>query len=121
VSAGIWLAVGVLGGVGALARFALDGTVASRWGGRFPLGTFAVNISGAFALGLLAGLAPSADATRLAGTALLGSYTTFSTWMLEAERAGEDGQRGTLAANVVGSLALGLAGVAVGRWIGRAL
>jgi CrcB protein len=121
VSAGIWIAVGVLGGAGALARFALDGAVASRWGGRFPLGTFAVNISGAFALGVLVGLAPSTDAMRLAGTALLGSYTTFSTWMLEAERAGEDGQRGTVAANVAASLAFGLAGAVVGRWIGKAL
>ncbi|MEA2458995.1 MAG: fluoride exporter [Thermoleophilaceae bacterium] len=121
MTAGVWIAAGLLGGVGALARFGIDGAVASRWGGRFPLGTFVVNISGAFALGVLAGLAPSTDAMRLAGTALLGSYTTFSTWMLEAERSGEEGQSGTLAANIVGSLALGLAGAAVGRWLGEAL
>ena len=121
MSAGIWIAVGLLGGAGALARFALDGAVASRYGGSFPLGTFVVNVSGAFALGVLAGLAPSTDAMRLAGTALLGSYTTFSTWMLETERAGEDGQRGILAANVALSLAFGLAGAAVGRWVGEAL
>ncbi len=121
MSTGLWIAVAALGGVGALARFAIDRAVSSPWGGRFPLGTFVVNISGAFALGVLAGMAPSTDAMRLAGTALLGSYTTFSTWVLEAERAGEDGHGTTLATNIAGSLALGIVGAAVGRWLGEAL
>ena len=117
----VWIGVAALGGVGALARFTLDGAVASRWPGRFPLGTFVVNISGTLTLGLLVGLGPSGDAMRLAGTALLGSYTTFSTWMLEAERAVEEGEDRVAAANVVLSLAVGVAAAAVGRAIGRAL
>ena len=60
----------------------------------FPWGTLAVNISGAFALGLVAGLALHGDALLLAGTSLLGSYTTFSTWMLETYRLGEEGASG---------------------------
>jgi CrcB protein len=74
-----------------------------------------VNPSGAAALGLLTGLAPSTDAMRLAGTALLGSYTTFSTWMLEAERSAEDGEDRSAVANIGLSLALGLAAAAIGR------
>jgi CrcB protein len=120
-AAWIWIAVGLLGGAGAIARFMLDGAVAERWRGRFPLGTFVVNISGALALGVLVGVAPSTDAMRLAGTALLGSYTTFSTWMLESERAGEDGQHGVIAANLVISLTVGVAAAALGRVIGRAM
>jgi CrcB protein len=117
----VWVAVGVIGGVGALARFFVDGTVGARWDGRYPLGTFVVNISGAFLLGVVVGLGPSTDAMRLAGTALLGSYPTFSTWMLESHRATEDGQDWTAAANVALSLAFGVAGAALGRLIGSHL
>ena len=117
----VWTGVAALGGLGAVGRFALDGAVAGRFRGRFPLGTFAVNITGSFALGLLVGLGPSGDAMRLAGTALVGSYTTFSTWMLESERAAEEGEDGVAAANVVISLAVGVAVAVLGRAIGRAL
>jgi CrcB protein len=114
----VWLGVGVLGGAGALARFAVDGAVASRSAGRFPLGTLVVNVSGALLLGLVTGLALSGDALLLAGTAVLGSYTTFSTWMFESHREGEDGQTGLMAANLGLSLVLGLVAVALGRAIG---
>ena len=117
----VWVGVAVLGGVGAVGRFALDGAVSRRFGGSFPLGTFAVNLSGATVLGVLTGLAPSTDAMRLAGTALIGSYTTFSTWMLETERSAEEGEDRSAAANIALSLGLGLAAAAIGRAIGRAL
>ncbi len=117
----LWTLVGALGGCGGIARFLLDGLVSERVAGRFPAGTLAVNLSGAALLGLLAGLALSGHALLLAGTALLGSYTTFSTWMLESHRLGEDGHWGSLAANVAGSVALGLAAVALGRALGGAL
>jgi CrcB protein len=117
----VWVAVGALGGVGALARFLLDSVVAQRTGAAFPFGTLAVNLSGALLLGLLAGLALTGDALLLAGTALLGSYTTFSTWMFESQRLGEDGQPVQFWLNIAGSLVLGLATAAVGRAIGLAL
>jgi CrcB protein len=114
----LWLGVGVLGGLGAIVRFTVDGLVAPRAPGRFPFGTLVVNLSGAALLGLLAGLALSGDALLLAGTAVLGSYTTFSTWMFETHRLGEDGEGRAAIANVVLSLVLGVAAVALGRWIG---
>ena len=51
----VWVGVALLGGVGALGRWALDGLVSARWGRQFPLGTLAVNLTGAFLLGLLVG------------------------------------------------------------------
>jgi fluoride exporter len=117
----VWCAVGLIGGVGALLRFALDGVVSERMHSEFPWGTFAVNISGAFVLGLFAGLALHGDALLLAGTALVGSYTTFSTWMLETHRLGEEGELWLGVVNVVLSLALGIAAAALGRTIGGAL
>jgi fluoride exporter len=121
MSLAIWLAVGALGGAGALARFTLDGIVSERATAAVPLGTLVVNLSGSVLLGLLVGLALSGDALRLAGTAALGSYTTFSTWMLESQRLGEEGRYGMLALNVVLSIATGLGAAAVGRAIGAAL
>jgi CrcB protein len=117
----VWVGVAVLGGVGALGRFALDSAVSSRFGRDFPLGTLAVNCSGAFLLGLLFGAALRDDAYLLAGTAVLGSYTTFSTWMLETQRLGEDGETRGLALNVALGIGLGLSAAELGRLIGGLL
>jgi CrcB protein len=87
----------------------------------FPLDTFAVNVSGAFFLGALAGVETSEDAYRLAGLAVLGSYTTFSTWMLEARLLQENGRGRVALAYVALSLAVGLGAVALGRLVGSLL
>lgn len=113
----LWAGVGVLGGVGALARFLVHGRMRGARDGRFPLRTLAVNLSGSLALGILLGAALSGDAYLLAATALIGSYTTFSTWMLESHRLAEDGLPWLLAANLALSLVCGIAAVALGRLI----
>jgi len=121
VSAGVLLGIGLLGGAGALGRFLVDAVVSARTGDRFPWGTLAVNLSGAVALGVLVGAAVTGDALRLAGTGLLGAYTTFSTWMFESHRLAEDGQGRLGAANLLGSLALGVTAAWLGRRIGASL
>lgn len=118
MSAAVWIGVAVLGGIGALARFGLDSAVSSRFGRDFPLGTMAVNLSGAFVLGLLVGASLRGDAYLLAGTAVLGSYTTFSTWMLESQRLAEEGEVPGLLANLLVSAAVGLAAAELGRLLG---
>lgn len=117
----IWVGVAVLGGIGAIGRFLLDATVAARARRDFPFGTLAVNASGAFALGLLVGASLEGDAYLLAGTATLGSYTTFSTWMLETGRLGEDSEWGLALANILISATVGLAAAALGRAVGGVL
>jgi fluoride exporter len=114
----MWSAVAGLGGAGAVARFLLDGMISQRVDSDFPLGTLAINLSGAFLLGLLTGLALEGNALLLAGTATLGSYTTFSTWMLETHRLGEEGDGRAAAVNVVLSIVAGVIAAAVGRTIG---
>ena len=121
MTAWVWLSVGLLGGVGALGRFLLDAAVSLRLGRQFPIGTLVVNLSGAFLLGLLAGLGVGGRAMLLAGTASLGSYTTFSTWMLESQRLGEDGELRLAVANLTVSLLVGLAAAAAGWTLGGAL
>jgi CrcB protein len=116
----LWTAVVLIGGAGSVLRFLADGAVASRAdqhgaGRDFPLGTLAVNVSGAVILGLLTGLALGHDEALLAGTAAVGSYTTFSTWMLETQRLTEERQHGKAAVNVAASLAAGVAAAALGH------
>jgi CrcB protein len=117
----VWVGVGLIGGAGSVARFLADSVVASAAGRDFPLGTFAVNVSGAVILGLITGLALGHDQALLAGTAAVGSYTTFSTWMLETQRLAEERQHAKAAVNVIASLAAGVAAAALGRLIGLQL
>lgn len=112
------VAVGLLGGVGTLARFTLDGLVTARAGRQFPFGTLAVNVVGAFVLGLIAGAAVSANAYRLEGTGLIGAFTTFSTWAFESHRLGEDGQLVLGWLNILVSLTLGIVAAWAGRHVG---
>jgi CrcB protein len=115
-----WVAVAAIGGVCAILRFLVDGLVSARVGRVFPYGTLVVNLTGAFVLGVLAaGL--DGTAYRLAGTAAVGSYTTFSTWMLESHRLAEDGRGRQAAANVAISLLAGLVVAALGHAVGRSL
>ena len=114
---GAVLAVGLVGGAAAVGRVVLAGAVAQRAPRGFPYGTLAVNLLGAFLLGAVAGAALGSEAFRLAGTALLGSFTTFSTWMLEAHRLPR--RAGLL--NLGVSLVLGLAAVWLGRELGGLL
>jgi CrcB protein len=117
----VWVGVVLIGGAGSVVRFLADGLVASAAGRDYPVGTLAVNVSGAMILGLITGLALGHDQALLAGTAAVGSYTTFSTWMLETQRLAEDRQHGKAAANVAASLVLGVAAAALGRLIGAHL
>jgi CrcB protein len=121
VSAPVLVGLALLGGAGAVARFLLDGAVVARAGRGFPWGTLAVNLSGAFLLGLLVGAALTGDGLRLLGTGLLGGYTTFSTWALETHRQAEDGRSRAVLANLGASILLGLAGAWAGRELGLAL
>ncbi|MDX6619690.1 MAG: fluoride exporter [Gaiellales bacterium] len=117
----VWTCVALVSGAGALLRFALH-TAVGRWKpSAFPFGTLAVNVLGSLLLGLLHGAGATGDTMLLAGTALLGSFTTFSTWMVESERLAAEGEGGLATANVLGSLAPGLAAVALGWALGAAL
>jgi fluoride exporter len=121
MNAWTWVGIALLGGVGACARFLLVSLIATRHSGNLPLGVLVVNVSGSLLLGLLAGLAVSGNLLVLTGTATLGSYTTFSAWMLETQRLGEEGRVRAGVLNVVVSLGLGVAAVAIGRALGGQL
>lgn len=117
MSAGVWIAVALLGGLGATLRHVLDAAVARRTPHTMPYGIFVVNVTGAFALGLLAGSGAGGDTLRIVGTGLLGAYTTFSTWMLQVHVMLRDGRRRAATTYLAGSLLVGL----LALWGGRSL
>lgn len=117
----LWAGVVLFGGLGSVARFMVDRAVSRRVARSFPFGTLTVNITGSVLLGFLAGLAMPDHIALLAGTAFVGAYTTFSTWMFETQRLTEE-RRGWLAgANIAVSVVLGIAAAATGQAIAGAL
>lgn len=113
----VWIGVVLIGGIGSVLRFQIDRAVGRRVARPFPFGTLVVNISGAALLGFLGGLELSKEVALLAGTAFVGAYTTFSTWMLETQRLGEERQLGAAFANIAVSVVLGEAAALLGQWL----
>ncbi len=106
------VAVAVASGVGAVLRYVVDRLVQARVGPELPLGTFVVNTTGAFMLGLVTGLSlhrglPHTTAVVL-GAGLAGGYTTLSTLAWESLSLAEVGDRLGLVANLVGGAAAGM-------------
>jgi CrcB protein len=116
-----WIAVGLLGGVAAAARFVIDAEIHARVDGPFPLGILAVNLAGALALGILAGAALHGVALVIVAGGGIGSFTTFSTWILDSHRLDAAGQARLAQVNIGLSLAIGFAAVALGHWLGGVL
>jgi CrcB protein len=121
----VWVVLG--SAFGGTARYWLSGAVGRHVGETFPWGTMAVNVSGAFAIGIVAALAAGGgwmatdDAWRLAAIGFLGSYTTVSSFSLQTLALARDGEWRQAAGNVVLSVTLCLAAASVGLVTGAAL
>jgi CrcB protein len=116
-------AVSAGGAAGSAARWGLGEALPTR-SGDFPWATFAANVSGALALGLLMVLVldlwpPSRHLRPFLATGFLGGFTTFSAYMLETRNLLDDGHAGTAAAYVVATLVVGLTATWVGIVGGR--
>ena len=118
------LLVAAGGALGSAARFLLSKMIQENAATTFPLGTFAVNVAGCFAIGLVYGLsarsnAMSSDLRLLLTTGFCGGFTTFSTFCNESW--GLFGQGGIItgALYTLGSLAMGIAAVAAGLWLAQ--
>ena len=120
----LFIAVG--GAAGAVSRYVVDTWVSEQTMSSFPWGTFVVNISGSFVLGLLSALAIDrsvlpADIRLPVLVGFVGAYTTFSTLMLETWRLVESGSNALAIANIVGSGMLGIVALVLGLVVGRAI
>lgn len=120
-----YMIVGIGGFLGAIARYALGTYIGSRYGVRFPYGTFVINVSGCFFIGLILSVLGRTTASTywryLIPIGFIGAYTTFSTFEYETLRAIQDGQLMTGLLNVLLSLTLGFVAVWVGSVIGRTM
>lgn len=117
-----FLQVALGGAAGSVARYGVNRAAAAAFGLGFPVATLAVNVVGSFAMGLLvAALALRDNAyAPLLMTGLLGGFTTFSAFSLDAVTLWERGQQGVAAVYVTASVALSLAAMALGLTLGRA-
>jgi len=119
-----YLMVLVGGGTGALARYLAGSAIMSRIGGRFPLGTLLINVSGSFFIGLLMTLfterfQPHPNWRLLLVVGFLGGYTTFSSFEWETYSAVREGGRWVGFVNVAASVILGYAAVWLGSLLAR--
>jgi CrcB protein len=112
------LLLGLAGGLGAGTRFVVDGLVRSKFRTALPLGTMAINITGSFLLGLVAGAviahAAPAELQAIAGTGFLGGYTTFSTASFETVRLIQARRTGLALLNGIGTAAAAIGAAAAG-------
>jgi len=118
----VLVAVALGGVLGGSARYGVDLLVPASTG--FPWATFAVNVTGAACLGLLLVLVlelwrPTRYVRPFLGVGLLGSMTTFSTWMVETDRLIASGAPLVAMAYVLASVAAGLAATVLGMTTGR--
>jgi CrcB protein len=115
-----WLILFLGGGLGTLARYALNGIISQRVP-TFPLGTMVVNITGCFAIGLVTALALKSEWRDFLMIGFCGGYTTFSSYGLQTLNLAADREWLHVAGNVIGSNALGLLAVWLGLVCGRLL
>lgn len=107
----VWVGIG--GGIGAIARYAMGRSISERVNSVFPYGTFAINLLGAFLIGVLfallvdRGVGP-AHLRLLLITGFLGGFTTFSAYTIEVITLAEAGSWNTALLYVVASNLLGL-------------
>ena len=119
-----FLAVGLGGALGAMARYGVSLAIATFWRREFPLATLIANISGCFLLGFFATLGTERipiDPTMrlLIMTGFIGAYTTFSTFEYETQRLVEGGAWWPAVLNVTLSLAAGFVAVEIGILLAR--
>ena len=120
-----YLVIGLGGFFGANARFIVARWAAQKWGTQFPFGTFIINITGSFILGLFATLAARfawSDYWRLLiAIGFVGAYTTFSTFEFESLQLLAQGSFARAFANIVGSVCFGFGAAYLGVFVGRLL
>ena len=117
--------IGLGGAIGAMLRYGCVTLATRLFGPGFPWGVFFANVAGSFAMGLAAAiLMEKIEAPRVAALVMpgiLGGFTTFSAYSLDAIRLIEGGRVGAGAAYIGGSVALALIALIAGLMIGRTL
>ena len=109
-----YLLVGIGGALGSLARFRLGKMISQKARTSFPLGTFIINITGAFFLGIVSTIGLNGNIYILLADGFLGAYTTFSTFMYEGFDLFQGNEKMNAFIYIAGSLVTGLLGFILG-------
>ena len=112
-----WIAVGLAGGAAAGARYLLDAEISRLSDSPFPIGILVVNALGALLLGLVAGSTLHGQALVIVAGGVIGSFTTFSTWILDTHLLATADLARLAWLNIAISIVLGLAAVTLGHTI----
>ena len=121
-----YLAISIGAVLGANFRYLLGGWISDRWGTSFPVGTFVINVTGSFVIGIVLTLVTERLAAPtwvrpMIAIGFLGSYTTFSTFSYETLALARDGAWLMAGLNVLLSVAASLVGVYLGTSLARAI
>jgi fluoride exporter len=121
-----YLVIGVGGFIGAVARFIVAMWIGQRWGRSFPLGTFVINVSGSFLIGLLMYLLPEKLGVNpqwrlFLVVGFLGAFTTFSTFEYETGKLVQESEWMLVTLNVVGSVLAGFIALKIGEILAKIL
>lgn len=121
-----YIIVGIGGALGSILRFWVGSYIGGRFGSRFPFGTFVINVTGSFLIGMILTILAektqwSANWRYLIPIGFIGGYTTFSTFEYETFRLFQDGQMMGAALNIGLSVAVGFVGVWAGAVAGRSI
>ena len=114
-----YIMVGIGGALGSLARFSLGRIVSEKARTAFPLGTFIINITGAFLLGIVSTIGLNGNIYILLADGFLGAYTTFSTFMYEGFNLFQDNEKMNAFTYILGSLIIGIVGFVIGVEIAK--
>ncbi len=121
-----YLIIGIGGFIGAIARYEIAIWIGQRWGRTFPLGTFVINVTGSFLIGLLMTLMTERIIENpqwrlLLVVGFLGAYTTFSTFEYETGALLKDGEWLYASLNVIGSVIVGFIALKLGEVIAKSI
>lgn len=114
-----YIFVGIGGILGSVTRYKIGEVVTSRVKIGFPIGTFLINISGAFLLGIVNGLGIKGYVSMLLADGFLGAYTTFSTFMYEGCNLFQNDKKLKSLIYIISSVILGVIGYFIGYSVGK--
>ena len=112
-----YLLIAIGGSLGSLSRFFVSKSIAGKYSGAYPLGTFTINLAGAFLLGVITAFHVNFSVYAFIAIGFLGSFTTFSTFMYESFSLFQSGEKKNAILYLIISMMAGIASYMGGYYL----